>query len=54
MSRCAECHQPFTPAEWADRHTRVDGEDVHAHHCVQCAAWARPNDPTNEETSHAC
>lgn len=36
MHYCAECQRAFTPAEWDDRHTDTDGEDVHAACCVDC------------------
>ena len=41
---CAECGQPFTEFEWENRHTRYDGEDVHADCCFapkcEIARWA--------------
>jgi hypothetical protein len=30
---CAICLQPFSPADWDDRHTASDGEDVHSWCC---------------------
>jgi len=40
---CAECHGPFSEWEWEMRHTRYDGEDVHADCCFatkcETARW---------------
>lgn len=36
---CAVCRTPFTDVEWENRHSGLDGEDVHE----QCCEWC-PND----------
>lgn len=34
---CSVCGEPFTPAEWEDRHSDDDGEDCHERCCPICA-----------------
>lgn len=44
IQRCAECGLPFADeAHWDERHTRADGEDVHAECCTapDCAMGRR-------------
>jgi hypothetical protein len=31
---CAECDRGFSEWDWENRHTREDGEDVHAECCL--------------------
>ena len=33
---CAVCSEPFTKAEWEERHSTPDGEDCHEHCCPEC------------------
>ncbi len=41
---CEVCGDGFTAAEWDDRHTGVDGGDVHAGCCGQCVPFVRHQD----------
>lgn len=39
---CAECGEPFTVAEWDERHSGDDGEDLHEECCPVCADVDEP------------